>query len=119
MVQGHTMKARPNAAEDKAFALCLRGAFRRFQRMLQPANFVHYWQGVLLVATSHGRRSLGVFTAVTARHRPRQSLSRFLEEELGSTTTLLKQKAWNLLRQRGWRAGQMLYGFWTILLPIG
>jgi hypothetical protein len=76
---------------------------------MQPAHFVHCWQAVLLVAVLQGRRSLSSFTVATAQRRTRQAISHFLDEDLWEGASLLRQKAFDTLRQLGWRAGDTVY----------
>ena len=83
--------------------------FASARRVLSPEHFGHFWRIVVLVAALQGRRSLGKIAQATANRRTRQAIAHFLDGDLWDGAWLLREKAWDTLRQLGWRSGDTLY----------
>jgi SRSO17 transposase len=88
---------------------CCKRFFASARHVLSPEHFAHFWRMVVLMAAFEGRRSLSRITQATAERRTRQAIACFLEGDLWDGAWLLRQKAWDTLRQLGWKSGDTLY----------
>jgi SRSO17 transposase len=83
--------------------------FRRARKLVGSCRFEHLWRIVLLLASTHGRRSLSKLEKATGGRRTRQAISHFLTQAEWNAPELLQERAEDTLRLLGWRAGETLH----------
>jgi SRSO17 transposase len=82
--------------------------FRIARKITGACHRDHLWRVVILIASSHGHRSLSKIEKATGRRRSRQAISHFLSQAEWDAPELLREHALDTLRQLGWRTGDML-----------
>lgn len=83
--------------------------FRHARKITGACHREHLWRVVILIASTHGHRSLSKLEKATGRRRSRQAISHFLSQAEWDAPELLREHALDALRQLGWRAGDTLY----------
>jgi SRSO17 transposase len=83
--------------------------FRRARKLLGSCEFQHFWRMVAVLAAMQGRRSLSRIEQLTDKQRTRQAIAHFLTRAQWNAPELLWQSALEMLRQLGYRAGDLLY----------
>jgi hypothetical protein len=83
--------------------------FRHARKIVGPCHRDHLWRVVILIASTHGHRSLSKIEKATGHRRSRQAISHFLSQAEWDAPELLREHAKDTLRQLGWRAGDTLY----------
>jgi SRSO17 transposase len=83
--------------------------FRHARKIVGSCHRDHLWRVVILIASTHGHRSLSKIEKATGRRRSRQAISHFLSEAEWDAPELLREHARDTLRKLGWRAGDTLY----------
>jgi SRSO17 transposase len=83
--------------------------FRHARKIAGACHRDHLWRVVILIASTHGHRSLSKIEKATGRRRSRQAISHFLSQAEWDAPELLRKHAQDALRKLGWRAGDTLH----------
>jgi len=83
--------------------------FRQARKITGACHRDHLWRVVVLIASTHGHRSLSKLEKATGQRRTRQAIAHFLSQAEWDAPELLREHARDTLRQLGWRAGDLLY----------
>ena len=83
--------------------------FRHARKITGACHRDHLWRVVILIASTHGHRSLSKIEKATGRRRSRQAISHFLSQAEWDAPELLRKHAQDALRKLGWRAGDTLH----------